>query len=79
METLVVAQHRNQYYNRSKPTRPNRFVSSPSRGFREINCRTFQSGAGILPNLLKSYNGSYAIRRTSSSPPNLFNLGQVSC
>ncbi|XP_010256089.1 PREDICTED: uncharacterized protein LOC104596558 [Nelumbo nucifera] len=76
METLVVvAQHRNQYYSRSKHGLPGRFVSSPSRGFREINCRTFQSGAGISPNLLKSYNGSSAIRRTSSSPPTPPSLG----
>lgn len=45
METLVVvAQHRNQYYGKNKG-----HGSPPSRGFRGINCRTFQSGAGLLP------------------------------
>lgn len=55
METLVVvAQHRNQYYGRVKQYRPARFGSSPSRHFREINCRTFQSGEGILPTPFKT-------------------------
>ncbi|XP_065861130.1 uncharacterized protein [Euphorbia lathyris] len=51
METLVVvAQHRNQYYGKVKAYKPARYGSSPSGHFREINCRTFQSGgAGILP------------------------------
>ncbi|XP_008804952.1 uncharacterized protein LOC103718082 [Phoenix dactylifera] len=50
METLVVvAQHRNQYYSRDKSQISDRFGSSPSRGFKGINCRAFQSGAGILP------------------------------
>lgn len=50
METLlVVAQHRNQYYGRSKAHGSGRFVSSPSSSFIEINCRSFESGTGILP------------------------------
>ncbi|KAK7270282.1 hypothetical protein RIF29_23307 [Crotalaria pallida] len=51
METLVlVEQHKNQYYNsRSKPQGHARFDSSPSKHFRGINCRTFQSRTGILP------------------------------
>ncbi|XP_045793974.1 uncharacterized protein LOC123888830 [Trifolium pratense] len=52
METLVVvAQHRNQYYSsRSKAQDHGRFgSSSPSSQFRGINCRTFQTGSGILP------------------------------
>ncbi|KAJ9171983.1 hypothetical protein P3X46_015276 [Hevea brasiliensis] len=50
METLVVvAQHRNQYYTRVKSCKQARFGSSPPPHFREINCRTFQSGSGILP------------------------------
>ncbi|XP_058085011.1 uncharacterized protein LOC131232644 [Magnolia sinica] len=49
METLVVwEQYRNRYYSRNKLQISDR-LSSPSRSFREINCRTFQSGAGILP------------------------------
>ncbi|KAL9357833.1 hypothetical protein Peur_051086 [Populus x canadensis] len=50
METLVVvAQHRNQYYSGVKPHGPAKFGTSPSKHFRDINCRTFQSGAGLLP------------------------------
>lgn len=52
METLVVVeQHKNQYYStRSKPQGHAPFgYASPSRDFRGINCRTFQSGTGILP------------------------------
>lgn len=56
METLVVvAQHRNQYYGRSKGHSPGKFGSPPSRGFRDINCRTFESGAGLLPSPWKGY------------------------
>jgi hypothetical protein len=57
METLVVVeQHKNQYYSRSKPQGNARFgASSPSKDFRVINCRTFQSGSGILPSPLKSH------------------------
>ncbi|RVW54741.1 hypothetical protein CK203_072006 [Vitis vinifera] len=45
METLlVVPQHRNQYYGRSKAHGSDRFVSSPSSDFREINCRTLNLG-----------------------------------
>lgn len=53
METLVVAQHGNQDYSRIKSNGPAQFLSSPSKQFREINCRTFQSGAGILPTPFK--------------------------
>ncbi|XP_062085622.1 uncharacterized protein LOC133791716 [Humulus lupulus] len=50
METLVVvAQHRNQYCSRVKSQGPVRYGSSPSRCFGGINCRSFQSAAGILP------------------------------
>ncbi|WVZ05105.1 hypothetical protein V8G54_018451 [Vigna mungo] len=57
METLfVVEQHKNQYYSRSKSQGHARFGGSPSRGFRDINCRTFESGrTGILPSPLKSH------------------------
>lgn len=52
METLVaVAQHRNQYYGKVKHQgHSGRFSPAPSSPFREINCRTFQSAPGILPN-----------------------------
>lgn len=48
MVTLVVAQHRNQSQEHA------RFGSSSSKQFRGINCRTFQSGYGILPTPFKS-------------------------
>ncbi|KAL5059588.1 hypothetical protein RYX36_031192 [Vicia faba] len=52
METLVVvAQHRTQYYGGSKS--PRFGSSSPSSQFRGINCRTFQTGSGILPTPFK--------------------------
>lgn len=60
METLViVAQHKNQYYDRTRGqshARFGHFGSPPSVGFKEINCRTFDSGAGILPTPLRSYS-----------------------
>ncbi|KAK8963980.1 hypothetical protein KSP40_PGU016827 [Platanthera guangdongensis] len=50
METLVVvSQHRNQAYRRGKAQIYGRFDASPSLGFKEINCRTFQSSIGLLP------------------------------
>ncbi|KAE8660659.1 transducin family protein [Hibiscus syriacus] len=69
METLVVvAQHRNQYCSRVKPHGPARFGSSPpSRNFRGVNCRTFQSGSGLLPTPFK-YN-STPLTKQPSSPP----------
>ncbi|KAM7253876.1 hypothetical protein ACFE04_031558 [Oxalis oulophora] len=49
METLVVVdQHKNQYYGRVKPNSYG-YGSPPSKSFRGINCRTFQSSPGILP------------------------------
>ncbi|CAA7044135.1 unnamed protein product [Microthlaspi erraticum] len=58
METLIVAaEHRNQYYGK-RSLAHDRFRSAPSKTFRQINCRTFQSGVGLLPRP----------KRTSSSP-----------
>lgn len=68
---MVVAQHRNQYhhYSRSKPNGPDRFGSSPSsRDFRGMNCRSFQSGAGILPTPLKVYSTPVTKQPCCSSP-----------
>lgn len=46
----MVAHHRNQCYGRSKTRISDRFGSSPSSsGFKGINCRSFESGHGILP------------------------------
>ena len=69
METLVVvAQHRSQYCSRVKPHGPARFGSSqPSRNFRGVNCRTFQSGAGLLPTPFK-YSATPLTKRPSSPP-----------
>ncbi|GAB2282358.1 hypothetical protein Dimus_016903 [Dionaea muscipula] len=51
METLIVlAQHKDQYYSRSKMHSPSKFGSSSCRGFRELNCQAFESRAGLLPN-----------------------------
>ncbi|XP_048336164.2 uncharacterized protein LOC107425967 [Ziziphus jujuba] len=68
METLVVvAQHRNQYYSRGKPQGPARYGSSPSRDFRGINCRSFQSAAGLLPTPFKACTSPVS-KRACSSP-----------
>ncbi|XP_022758256.1 uncharacterized protein LOC111305209 [Durio zibethinus] len=67
METLVVvAHHRNQYCSGVKPHGPARFGSSPSRNFRGINCRIFQSGAGLLPTPFN--HSSTPITKRPSSP-----------
>ncbi|KAK3001412.1 hypothetical protein RJ639_020701 [Escallonia herrerae] len=73
METLVVvAQHRNhQYYSKSRSHGPGRygsFGSLPNRDFRDINCRTFQSGGGILPTPLNVCT-TPVTKREISSPP----------
>ncbi|CAI9107809.1 OLC1v1007270C3 [Oldenlandia corymbosa var. corymbosa] len=90
METLVVvAHHRNQYYSRSRnsgPVRYGSFESPPSKGFRGINCRTFQSGSGILPtpsfNSLTSPVAKKAVSRSpfqkSPSPPPYSSVGSHS-
>lgn len=51
METLILAEeHRNQYYYGKKPLgHSDGFRPAPSKAFRQINCRTFQTGAGLLP------------------------------
>lgn len=56
METLVVVMdHRNRYCNRVKSHGLARFGSSasPSTYFNGINCRAFESGAGLLPTPFK--------------------------
>lgn len=69
METLVVVpQHRNQYYSRSKDRGHGGFGSPASRNFREINCRTFQSGAGILPTPLKACTTPVTKREDCTTP-----------
>ncbi|KAL0845730.1 hypothetical protein Bca101_018976 [Brassica carinata] len=57
METLMIAaEHRDQYG--SKSLVHGGFRSAPSKTFRQINCRTFHSGVGLLPRP----------KRTSSTP-----------
>lgn len=59
METIVVVeQHRNHSYSRCRHVGSPKFGSPSTRKFREINCRTFQSGAGILPTPLKQFSAS---------------------
>ncbi|XP_020579844.1 uncharacterized protein LOC110024301 [Phalaenopsis equestris] len=68
METLVVlAQHRNQACRRSKSHISDRFETSSSSGFKGINCRTFQSGTGILPSP-KPVFASYGNAQEFNSP-----------
>lgn len=71
METLVVVeQHRNHYYGRVRSNGSGKFGSSPSRNFREINCRTFQSSsAGILPSPIKHFSSPVAKKAASFSSP----------
>lgn len=45
METLVVVSHHRNHKSRIS----DRFGSSPTRGFKGISCRTFESSAGVLP------------------------------
>lgn len=57
METLFVpTEHRNQCYGKVKSYGPGRFGSSPSKTFRQINCRTFHSGEGLLPRPNRAYS-----------------------
>ncbi|KAM3373702.1 hypothetical protein P3S68_012416 [Capsicum galapagoense] len=54
---IFVAQHRNQYHGRSRAHGPARFGSygsPPSGGFREVNCRAFESRAGLFQTQSKS-------------------------
>ncbi|KAJ8749413.1 hypothetical protein K2173_025457 [Erythroxylum novogranatense] len=69
METLVAADHRDQSYSRVKTHSPVRFGSLPSKHFTEINCRTFQCGADILPT---PFNRSIVTKQGPSSPKTPF-------
>lgn len=51
---IFVPQHQNQNYGRSKAHGPARFGSPPSGGFREVNCRSFESRAGLFQTHSKS-------------------------
>lgn len=56
METLVIdGQHnRNQYCNRSFTRSSSQYGSPPLRKQKGFNCRSYHSGAGLLPNPIKS-------------------------
>lgn len=71
METLAVAHHRNHHQCRSRsrshdPTRFDSFGSAPSRNFTGITCRSFQSGAGLLPTPMKSVSTKNAFTASLS-------------
>lgn len=68
METLVVVAQQDQFHSRSRGRNHGSFGSYPSRDFREINCRTFQSGSGILPSPLKARSPSIAKPSLPTSP-----------
>ncbi|CAI9781177.1 unnamed protein product [Fraxinus pennsylvanica] len=76
METLVaVAHHKNhQYYGRNREhgqAQFGSFGSPPTDNSRGINCRAFQSGAGLIPNPPNSCTTNPASKRefcTSFSP-----------
>ncbi|CAH9112373.1 unnamed protein product [Cuscuta europaea] len=72
METLVlVSEHRNEYYNNQARGHGGfgfgPFLSPPSGSFREISCRSFYAGSGLLPTPLKSYSTPITKRSRSSS------------
>lgn len=79
METLVVvAHHRNQCYPPSKPQDHAEFdSSSPSRDFRAINCRTFQTGCGILPTPLNSHTSP--LTKSPKTPITPSNTNKTRC
>ncbi|KAF8045968.1 hypothetical protein N665_4166s0001, partial [Sinapis alba] len=60
METLILtAEDRNQYYGKRTLGHSDGFITSaPCKTFRQINCRTFHYGVGLLP----------GPKRTSSTP-----------
>lgn len=64
---MVVAQQ-DQFHSRSRGRNHGSFGSYPSRDFREINCRTFQSGSGILPIPLKALSPPVTKQSSHNSP-----------
>lgn len=68
METLVVVAQQDQFHSRSRGRNHSSFGSYPSRDFREINCRTFQSGSGILPSPPKARSPPIAKQSLPTSP-----------
>ncbi|KAJ8547539.1 hypothetical protein K7X08_011125 [Anisodus acutangulus] len=81
METLVVvAHHKTHYYDRTRVQAPGQFGSfgsPPYVGFKEINCRTFESGQGLLPTPLRSC--STPITKKGCSPSSSSSSIPVNC
>ncbi|XP_071696493.1 uncharacterized protein [Rutidosis leptorrhynchoides] len=64
METLVVYAQQEQFNNSYTNGRRNHHDS-----FRDINCRTFQSGSGLLPNPVKPRSSPVTKHSLSNSSP----------
>ncbi|KAK4338736.1 hypothetical protein RND71_043223 [Anisodus tanguticus] len=67
---IVVAQHRNQYYGRSRahgPAQFGSFDSPPSGGFKEVNCPAFESWTGLDQSQWKSCKKPVTKRAFSGS------------
>lgn len=80
METLVVVeQHKDQFCSRSKAKDHARFGSSPSRDFIGINCRTFESGYGVLPTPLRSQSFNENPHKKTSSRSNSIPINGKGC
>ncbi|KAL9331792.1 hypothetical protein ACSQ67_001402 [Phaseolus vulgaris] len=68
----------NQCYPPSKPQDHAEFdSSSPSRDFRAINCRTFQTGCGILPTPLNSHTSP--LTKSPKTPITPSNTNKTRC
>lgn len=67
METIGVdhSRNHNQYYGRIRDHGP----ASDSGSFRDINCRSFQSEAGLLPSPLKSCTTTAVVSKRAFSAP----------
>ncbi|KAF8116493.1 hypothetical protein N665_0017s0049 [Sinapis alba] len=80
METLIVdTELRNQYYYGKKPLGHDGFRSSPSKTFRQINCRTFHSEVGLLPKPPKRTSSTPVTKRVQSPPSPKSVLPSVDC
>ncbi|KAJ0243248.1 hypothetical protein HA466_0204550 [Hirschfeldia incana] len=66
METLILtAEHRNQYHGKRSS---DGFRSAPSRTFRQLNCRTFHSGVGLLPRPKRTTSSSTHVTKRPLLP-----------
>ncbi|KAJ0581893.1 hypothetical protein HanRHA438_Chr04g0188471 [Helianthus annuus] len=68
METLVVVAQQDQFHSRNRGRNHGAFGSYHTRDFRDINCRTFQSGSGILPSPNKACSPPVTKQSLSNSP-----------